>query len=155
MSNSPPQVPTPSAKANAKANAAAYLVQNNGYSYADAVAAVAAVAKAELLEMEIEAAEDSTYFSTVVLVPLCDTAKLLLPAPKLFNRINGHDLGAVCKYVSVALVCSVWDLCVYQVPTQVLIEGYEAAYAVFDNRTSLGTFLGYYGVINEDFWNKQ
>jgi hypothetical protein len=115
MSNTPPQVPTPS--------------------------------------VEAEAAEDSTYFSTVVLIPLCDTAKLLLPAPKLFNRINGHDLGAVCKYVAVSLVCSVWDLCVYQVPTFILIEGYEAAYAVFDNRTKEGMFLGYYGVMNEDFYN--
>ena len=149
MSNSPPQVPTPSAKALTATVAAGYAKAHNG----PGAATYAAYAK-EAAE-DTEAAEDSTYFSTVVLVPLCDTAKLLLPAPKLFNRINGHDLGAVCKYVSVALVCSVWDLCVYQVPTQVLIEGYEAAYAVFDNRTSLGTFLGYYGVMNEDFWNEQ
>jgi hypothetical protein len=58
MNNTPPQVPTPSDKAQAAAVAAAHLVKHNGYSHADAVAAVAeAKADAELLEIEAAAAE--------------------------------------------------------------------------------------------------
>lgn len=83
----------------------------------------------------------------IVLVPLCDTAKLLLPYAETVMRSNGHNLGAICKCVAAALVCSVWDLCVYQVPTNILTEGYEAAYAIFDNRTKQSIFLGYYGVV--------
>jgi hypothetical protein len=103
--------------------------------------------------------ESTVCNTTVVLMPLDDTAKLLIPYAEAYNRINNHDLGVVCKAVATELGCSVLDLCAYKVPNSVLIERYgssvyESVYAVFDSRhVSQHKFLGYYGLLTLHYFN--
>ena len=66
---------------------------------------------------------------TVAVVALDDTGRLLIPQVVTYTSIGGHDLGAVCNVVAGSLLCSVWDLCVYQVPSIALdTEVYRAVY---------------------------
>ena len=86
---------------------------------------------------------------TVAVVALDDTGRLLIPQVVMYTSIGGHDLGAVCNVVAGSLLCSVWDLCVYQVPSIALdTEVYRAVYGIFRS-SSPGEhlFIGYYGVM--------
>jgi hypothetical protein len=86
---------------------------------------------------------------TVAVVALDDTGRLLIPQVVTYTSIGGHDLGAVCNVVAGSLLCSVWDLCVYQVPSIALdTEVYRAVYGIFRS-SSPGEhlFIGYYGVM--------
>jgi hypothetical protein len=83
----------------------------------------------------------------VTVVALDDTARLLLPQCNVHERVNGHDLGVVCNVIAGALLCSVWDLSVYQVPPIALeMSFFQSAYAAFDSRNKSYIFLGYYGI---------
>jgi hypothetical protein len=92
---------------------------------------------------------DNSYLDLVHVFPLDDISRLLMPNGYGYHQNNkGHYFGAVCTAVSSELNCSVWDLSVYQVPTNVINENaYNAVYAVFDKRNPLQhVFLGYYAV---------
>ena len=89
-----------------------------------------------------------TRIDRVAVVPLEDVSKLLMPLPVVCNRIGNHDLGVVCQAVAGALLCSVWDLVVYQVPPIALDwDIFKSVYAIFRS-SSPGEhlFIGYYGV---------
>ena len=89
-----------------------------------------------------------TRIDRVAVVPLEDVSKLLMPLPVVCNRIGNHDLGVVCQAVAGALLCSVWDLVVYQVPPIALDwDIFKSVYAIFRS-SSPGEhlFMGYYGV---------
>lgn len=89
-----------------------------------------------------------TRIDRVAVVPLEDVSKLLMPLPVVSNRVNNHDLGVVCQAVAGALLCSVWDLVVYQVPPIALDwDIFKSVYAIFRS-SSPGEhlFIGYYGV---------
>jgi len=89
-----------------------------------------------------------TRIDRVAVVPLEDVSKLLMPLPVVCNRIGNHDLGVVCQAVAGALLCSVWDLVVYQVPPVALDwDIFKSVYAIFRS-SSPGEhlFMGYYGV---------
>jgi len=86
---------------------------------------------------------------TVAVVALDDTGRLLIPQVVTYTSIGGHDLGAVCNVVAGSLLCSVWDLCVYQVPSIALETGVcRSVYGIFRS-SSPGEhlFIGYYGVM--------
>jgi hypothetical protein len=89
-----------------------------------------------------------THVDRVAVVPLDDVSKLLMPFPVISNRVGVHDLGVVCQAVAGALLCSVWDLVVYQVPRVALdFDLFAGVYAVFRS-SSPGEhlFIGYYGI---------